>query len=267
MVLIQSSASSLIHSPDNLTVPQFLLDDTYGHGTRPTRTPDTPCIIDNETGRKVFLDELRFRTQSLATALHIYYGINDGDVASIVCPNHRDYPVCIWAVHRLGGIVATMSPSLTTNELAYQLQIARPSIYFVHIGCLPLLFQAGASVNLPADRIIVLDARKTVPHRSLDELIRKGIDPPHFIPRRLFDGEAKKKIAFLAFSSGTTGKPKAVAITHYNVINIIDDFDQAMFAADFSLYITYMGSSSICISCYMQECRWYLHQNSISRNF
>jgi len=128
-----------------------------------------------------------------------------------------------WPINR------TMSPSLTTSELgnwihrlsldvlvtpynlAYQLRIARPSIYFVHIDCLPILFQAGASVNLPADRIIVLDARKTVPHRSLDELIRKGIDPPHFIPRRLFDGEAKKKIAFLAFSSGTTGKPKVKA--------------------------------------------------------
>lgn len=45
---------------------------------------------------------------------------------------------------------------------------------------------------------------------------------PVFVEKRLAPGEAKKKLAFLCFSSGTTGKPKAVEVSHYAMIaNII----------------------------------------------
>ena len=47
--------------------------------------------------------------------------------------------------------------------------------------------------------------------RTVDSLIQEGLSlpgPPLFTERKLAKGENQKKIAFLSFSSGTTGKPK-----------------------------------------------------------
>jgi len=60
-------------------------------------------------------------------------------------------------------------------------------------------------------------------HLTLGDLVAEGLSSePHFIERRFASGEAKTKVAFLSFSSGTTGKPKAVVIPHYSLIaNVI----------------------------------------------
>lgn len=58
MVLYHSNAEPLDAPPDNLTVPQFFLDGLGTHPTRPDRTADLPCLIDEETGRVVFLHEV-----------------------------------------------------------------------------------------------------------------------------------------------------------------------------------------------------------------
>lgn len=53
----------------------------------------------------------------------------------------------------------------------------------------------------------------------MDDLIADGLRKViSYTERRLGPGEGKTKLAFLSFSSGTTGKPKAVAIPHHSVI-------------------------------------------------
>lgn len=76
-----------------------------------------------------------------------------------------------------------------------------------------MALSAARITNLPVDRIILLklpaNSTPVAPHATLDELISEGLSKePHFVERRLNFGEAKKKLAFLNFSSGTTGKPK-----------------------------------------------------------
>jgi 4-coumarate--CoA ligase len=59
---------------------------------------------------------------------------------------------------------------------------------------------------VPADRIVVLDGTGA---NALEALVQRGLrTEPAYVERRLAKGEAKRKIAFLSFSSGTTGKPK-----------------------------------------------------------
>ena len=72
---------------------------------------------------------------------------------------------------------------------------------------------AAQQVGLSLDRIVPLDTvrapRPSTLAPDLHELIAYGLEHrPDFVERRLRPGEAKTKIAFLSFSSGTTGKPK-----------------------------------------------------------
>lgn len=53
------SGPRLVNPPDDLTVPQFLLDGLCQHETHPQRLASTPCLIDDDTGQKVFLEEVR----------------------------------------------------------------------------------------------------------------------------------------------------------------------------------------------------------------
>jgi len=87
--------------------------------------------------------------------------------------------------------------------------------------------EAARAAGLPSDRIIVLDAQADASSTSLYPTISSLVDEglaqqTTFVERRLKPGEGKTKLAFLSFSSGTTGKPKAVCISHYGPIaNVI----------------------------------------------
>jgi len=90
--------------PDDLTLPQFIFD--YEHSSRPARNPNTPWLIEDETGRNVGEKELKSRTFGLAMALRSQLGVREDDVVLLFSRNHVDYPVAVWAVHRLGGIIS-----------------------------------------------------------------------------------------------------------------------------------------------------------------
>lgn len=220
-MLFNSLAAPLIPPPDDISLPQFILDDVFSHQTKPVRSKETPCLIDEETGQLAMLAELQSRTDVLARAFKDVFRIGDGDVVAIFSPNHIDYPVCVWAIQRLGAIVAAMSPILTADELVHQLRIAKPSTFIAHVDNLGVALDATSSVGMHPERIAVLDGEKAsskLPCVSIDELCHAGSTLSPFFEKKFKPGQGKEKIAFLCFSSGTTGKPKAVALSHYNVM-------------------------------------------------
>ncbi|KAI0095115.1 amp dependent CoA ligase [Irpex rosettiformis] len=213
----------LPHIPDNLTLPQFILD--AWHPNRPVNTHLNPVLIEDSTGRGVGLSELRARTFGLANEMRARWNIGENDVVCIFSPNHVDYPVALWAAHRLGAIVTTANPAYTADELVYQLNLTKASVIFTHSSSLLTAEKAAREAGLTSSRVAVLDSPEGYAgnYSTLDRLVAEGLSKlPTFEERRLNPGEGKTKIALLNFSSGTTGKPKAVAIAHYAVMaNVI----------------------------------------------
>jgi len=216
--MIYESAIPLAHFPDDLSIPQFTLDIAYPG--RPNRPPGHPWLIDDKSGKQYSLENCRSRTNALASALYWRYNLQEDSVAVIFSPNHLDYPIAIWACHRLGLTVSGANPAYTPPELIYQLETVKAALLFTHPGSLDVALKAAKQAKVSLDRIILFDPDPQGRLTTVEQLAREGqrFQKPTFQERKFSKGEGKSKIAFLSFSSGTTGRPKAVAIPHAAVI-------------------------------------------------
>jgi acyl-CoA synthetase (AMP-forming)/AMP-acid ligase II len=102
------------------------------------------------------------------------------------------------------------NPSYAVDELLYQLTVTRAVAMIVHADSLDVAVKAASKAGISQDRIILLEKSSTFPNQAtVQNLVDVGLRrDAAFIERRLAPGEAKTKIAFLSFSSGTTGRPK-----------------------------------------------------------
>ncbi|KAF4565431.1 hypothetical protein EYR36_002002 [Pleurotus pulmonarius] len=214
-----TSSGEAPHIPDDLTIPQFILDNH--HPIRPHRPNGVPWLVADKSGKRMDLEEvsvaqrvaslanyekIQTRTTGLAISLQRKYSIVEGD---------SDYPICMWAVHRLLGVVAPCNPALTVPELTQHIKLSRASLMIVHIDFLKTAVAASQAAGLSSARIIVMSDQDaegaSIPagFSSLDSLIQGGLQSGARLTEvKLKPGEGKTRIAFYSSSSGTTGPPK-----------------------------------------------------------
>ena len=168
---------------------------------------DKAAFIDAPSGRTITYPQLVESIRGLAAGLS-ERGFGKGDVFAHFAPNLPEYAVAFHGVASAGGVNTTANPLLTVKEFASQLVDSGARL----IVTIPELVEksTAAAAGSDVEEIFVYgDAHGATPFASL---IRPGAEPP----RVAFD-PAEDLIA-LPYSSGTTGLPKGVMLTHRNLV-------------------------------------------------
>lgn len=210
--------------PD-LSVPAYMSSRMAEHG-------DKPALIDGPSGRTITYPQLKDMIHMVAAGLQ-KRGLQKGDVVALYLPNLPELAVAFYGSLLAGGIVTTASPLYTPGELAHQLRDTRAR-YLLTIP--PFLANAHeATGEAFVEEIFVLgEAARATPFAALFQNDGQ-LQPVNINPQ--------EDVATILYSSGTTGLPKGVMLTHHNLLANICQMEAmaghlAFFADDVILGIT-----------------------------
>lgn len=140
----------------------------------------------------------------------------------VMAVNHIDTPAVIWGCHYAGGTVCPVNPGLSAHELHHQLVGSQASGLVVDSSCLPVALEGARMANIPRSRILVLDTDHPVDAAGISSVQQFTVSSLAGRGRSAIRGRTPvnptEDIAYLVYSSGTTGRPKATMISHRNVV-------------------------------------------------
>lgn len=194
---------------------------------------DKPALIDGPTGRAITYSELVESIGRVAASLH-RRGFKKGDVFGILSPNVPEYAIIFHAVASLGGINTPINPLYTESEIAHQLKDADARFLVTVPQCLGKALNAASTTGI--EEMFLFEgvvcgapdsgtdqASSATPFSSLLE--SDGDFPEVSINPR-------EDLVALPYSSGTTGLPKGVMLTHYNLVANMCQMDGLQYFTD-----------------------------------
>lgn len=167
------------------------------------------ALIDPATGAETTYGALRAQVDAFAGALSAR-GVADDMVVGLLCPNVPAFATVFHGILRLGATVTTINSLYTAGEIAKQLKDAGATWFVTVSPLLPQASEAAEEVGIPHERVIVLDGAHG--HENLRQLLGEQQTPPEVS----FDPATH--VAVLPYSSGTTGVPKGVMLSHRNLV-------------------------------------------------
>ncbi|MEH6996081.1 AMP-binding protein, partial [Neobacillus drentensis] len=189
----------------HIEVPSITIFDILEKSAN--KHPNKIALVDGE--RELTFSELKNICERVATALY-KRGFRKGDCISIMVPNCIEYVISFFAIQRLGGIVVQVNPNYQPAELDHILRNSESKGIVAFRDQMEKLEKIGL-----ANEVIFITA---------DQEINEEDNLHHWIATEtselLFRDVQPDDVAYLAFTSGTTGRPKGVMISHSNLVSM-----------------------------------------------
>lgn len=212
-----------IKSRWSIPIPETSLP-TWLFGSPTAPLPDKRALIDANRPDTHFLTLSAFRLWSMRVAAGLKKaGLQTGGRVLLFSGNNIFFPVVFMGIVMAGGIFTGANPTYVARELAYQLKDSDAKFLICADGSLDVGLEAAAINGMGKDRVFIFDdeamegtGKARLGVRNWKALIGSVQESERFV----WEGTKTPKdtTAALNYSSGTTGVPKGVEITHYNFI-------------------------------------------------
>jgi len=160
---------------------------------------DATAVVSGERGEHTLTyRELHDRVGQLATRMVAAHDVGRSDLVAVCLPRGPDVLVAFWAALASGGVYLPLPPDLPPRRLSWLLGDARPSVLLTH---------RDIADRLPDDG---------PPRICLDE----PWPPVAAEAVRIGDRGGPDDLAYALYTSGSTGHPKAVLLTHRGACNL-----------------------------------------------
>ncbi len=218
--------------PKGIEVAERSVHQAFDEATE--RAPGRPAVV--FYGRTITYGELREATDRLANAL-ASLGVRKGDRVALYLLNSPQFIIAYFAALKCGATVTPISPVYTSHEVRYQLEDSGARA----IVCQDMLYEKVQKSGAAVDLAIVTNVNEYLP--ALKRMFARKADvggKVHWLQDLLKKHPAQapqvaiepgKDLAALPYTGGTTGNPKGVMLTHYNLVAA-----QAMGQAAFSVF-------------------------------
>ncbi|EKM59122.1 uncharacterized protein PHACADRAFT_205298 [Phanerochaete carnosa HHB-10118-sp] len=193
---------------------------------------EQPAFIDAATGKVISRGDWLQLTQELAWGFRHEFprlggvgSLQRGDVVMIFSPNSLAWPVMLFGGFAAGLCMTLANSSYTARELEHQWTNSGAKVVIVHPDLLSVVLEMFKNVklDLTAARRRIIIADWPTPDPAFNDYIRMQnlLGAGRLFQEERFPEELANETTLLCYSSGTTGEPKGVMITHRNLIAVI----------------------------------------------
>lgn len=206
----------VIKSPyRNIEIPNCTLYDYVWMNL--DKWPERTAAVCATTGRGYTYEQAFKLSNAFAANLRKKFNLRDGDVVAVMLPNIPDYPIVSLGILEAGGVITSINPIYTAHEVQRQLLLSDAKIVVTLPETVAVVKQALtiAKKNLPIISVKTNDdptPEGTVLFNELSEDMSVDKSCLKEVRRSIND------ICFLPYSSGTTGLPKGVELSHRNIV-------------------------------------------------
>ncbi|KAJ2828382.1 hypothetical protein GGI24_002404 [Coemansia furcata] len=211
--MIFTSPFPSIAEPPGQDLPSFIFDHAERHSAFGAN-PSLPALTDHATTQS-FMDVQRMADR-FASGVINGLALQRGDMIAILIPNTVYYPAVVLGALMAGLVCATANPAFTAGEIMHVLKLSEAKAVIATEQNLPTVRTAiqDSGGYIMRHRILTIDGRENTVHGVLS-------DKPYNRVRLTTNEQARNTPAFLLLSSGTTGMPKGVLLSHANIASNI----------------------------------------------
>jgi long-chain acyl-CoA synthetase len=198
--------------------------------------PDSIAIV--SVDRSLTFSELDAESNRFANGLRAL-GLGSGDRLGIFLPNCPEFVIGFYAASKLGAVACALNSSYREREVTYQLNDSGSTVLLTHVKLRPVVDRARSRLTTVRE-IVVVGGDDPGSHAVVYKDVVSG-QPSHPPPGNVDPDQ----LVALPYSSGTTGFPKGVMLTHRNLVCNQQQFVHANRLGPDDCYIIYMPLSHI----------------------